>query len=139
MRLSCRFRRLRDWVYDQNFFGLPSLWFEYFTAKKLNRACSRNSRHNRFLPFELSIIPSRSESYRASVVATGSLWGNDSTYQQHLIDLGVVATGSLWGNDSLCMCSSRSMRVVATGSLWGNDSSLLHWCSKPVVVGTHRL
>jgi len=23
--------------------------------------------------------------------------------------------------------------------LWGNDSSLLHWCSKPVVVGTHRL
>jgi hypothetical protein len=65
------------WAYDHGSHGLPGLWFEYFTAKKLNRACSRNSRHNRFSLLKLPITIATSMSYHASVAGTGGLWGND--------------------------------------------------------------
>ena len=86
------------WAYDHGSHGLPGLWFEYFTAKKLNRACSRDSRHNRFSLLKLPITIATSMSYHASVVGTGGLWGNDNNFIGIHILSGVVGTGGLWGN-----------------------------------------
>ena len=110
------------WAYDHGSHGLPGLWFEYFTAKKLNRACSRNSRHNRFSLLKLPITIATSMSYHASVAGTGGLWGNDSLTGSHYSTESVAGTGGLWGNDSATTHNNSRGRVAGTGGLWGNDS-----------------